>query len=94
VLQNINFPIDDENELQRLSDEFNQFTNNHFPGTVAAGDGIVFMMDRPTKKEVDGDVISFFTRKGYYAFGLQAFCDARCRFLSISSRLCSSSHDS
>jgi hypothetical protein len=34
-LKNINFPIDDEEELQRLSEEFDRFTNNHFPGTVA-----------------------------------------------------------
>jgi hypothetical protein len=56
-----------------------------FKGTVAAAgdDGIVFRMDRPTNKEVDGDVSSFFTRKGFYAYGVQAFVDSSCKFLSI-----------
>lgn len=52
-------------------------------GTVAAGDGVVFKMNKPTVEEVDGDVTSFFTRKGYYAYALQAFCDARCKFLYL-----------
>jgi len=38
-------------------------------------------------------VTSYFTRKGYYAFGLQAFCDSKCRFVMISSKLCSSTND-
>lgn len=42
----VRFPIDDEVALQKLLEEFNQFTNGHFSGTVAAGDGIVFMMER------------------------------------------------
>ena len=42
-------------------------------GTVAAGDGIVFWMQIPTAEEVDGDVTSYFTHKGYYAHGLQAY---------------------
>ncbi len=47
----------------------------------------------PTVEEVEGDVTSYFTRKGYYAFGLQAFCDSKCRFVMISSKLCSSTND-
>ncbi len=39
--------------------------------TIAAGDGIVFRMMMSTIEEVDGDVTSYFTRKGYYAYGLQ-----------------------
>ena len=34
-----------------------------FQGTVAAGDGVVFRMQRPCREAVDGDVASFFTRK-------------------------------
>jgi hypothetical protein len=33
--------------------------------------GIVFRMQMPTNEEVDGDVTSYYTRKGYYAYGLQ-----------------------
>jgi hypothetical protein len=62
-------------------------------GTVAAGDGIIFKMQVPKGEEVDGDVTSYFTRKGYYAYGLQAFCDSNCKFVMIASRICSSSGD-
>ena len=93
VIDNIKFPINDIEKLQNLSEEFDVFTSGNFPGTVAAGDGIVFKMQKPTNEEAEGSVSSFFTRKGYYAFGLQAFCDAKCRFLSICSKVCSSTHD-
>ena len=43
---------------------------------------------------MNGDVNSFFTRKGYFGFGLQAFVGYDCKFLSVASRLCASSHDS
>lgn len=39
------------------------------PGTVSAGDGVLFRMLAPNAKDVDGNVTSWFTRKGYYAFG-------------------------
>jgi hypothetical protein len=41
-------------------------------GTIAAGDGNVFTMIMPPNEEVDGDVTSYFTIKGYYAYGLQS----------------------
>jgi len=93
-LDNIKSPIHcTSHELEILESGFAKFSNNILRGTVAAGDGIVFRMIMPTYEEVDGDVISYYTRKGYYAFGLQAFCDSKCKFLSISSVLCSSSGD-
>ena len=101
TIDNIKFPINDVEELKRLSSEFHMISRNKFKrnegddgGTVAAGDGVIFKMNKPTIEETDGDVTSFFTRKGYYAYALQAFCDARCKFLSISSQCCSSTHDS
>jgi hypothetical protein len=45
-------------------------------------------MIMPTNEEVDRDVTSY-----YYAYGLQAFCDATCHFVMISSKLCSSTND-
>lgn len=54
----------------------------------------MFRMQRPHREVVDGDVASFFTRKGYYAYGMQGFVDSRCKFLSISMKTCSSTHDS
>lgn len=93
-VQNINFPIDDEVKLRELETGFNKISKNFFKGTVAAGDGVVFKMFQPTSEACNGDVISFFTRKGYYAYGMQAFADSACRFVSISMKTCSSTHDS
>lgn len=47
----------------------------------------------PTNKEVSGDVSSYYTRKQYFAFGLQAFCDSKCKFLMIASKMSSSTND-
>jgi DDE superfamily endonuclease len=92
-LDNIVFPASKEG-LERLEAGFNKLSRFRFRGTVAAGDGVVFRMHKPLTEQVDGDVVSWYTRKGYYAYGLQAFCDSMCKFLFISSKLCSSCHDS
>jgi hypothetical protein len=39
--------------------------------TIAPGDGIVFWKQKPTNEGADGDVTAYYTRKGYYAYGLQ-----------------------
>jgi hypothetical protein len=71
-LNNIRSPIHaTAAELQELEHGFAQLSDFKLRGTVAAGDGIVFRMQMPTNEEVDGDVTSYFTRKGYYAYGLQ-----------------------
>ena len=44
------------------------FRTVFFPGTVAAGDGVVFEIAKPTREETNGDVASFFTRKGLNAY--------------------------
>ncbi len=101
VINNIEFPCrekchtDEEfmHKLFMLEREFAIFSKEYIRGTVAAIDGVVFRMERPDPKEVNGDVKSYFVRKNYYAYGMQAMCDARCRFVSLSSSLCSSSHD-
>ena len=94
TMNNINFPIDDEEKLRKIEDGFNAISGGCFRGTVAAGDGVVFRMHKPPKDAVDGDVASFFTRKGFYAYGMQAFVDSSCRFLNISMKMASSTHDS
>jgi hypothetical protein len=66
LLDNIHFPIEDELKLRELEQGFLSICGGKFPGTVAAGDGVVFRMDKPNKEEVNGDVASFFTRKGFY----------------------------
>lgn len=92
-VKNIEFPIKNTDKLKELEREFSQISRGAFRGTVAAGDGVVFRMEKPNASEVGDNVKDYFTRKGYYAFGMQAFADAHCKFLSISFRLSPSSHD-
>jgi hypothetical protein len=66
-------------ELEEMEQGFAKLSQYNLSGTIVAGDGIVLKMIMPTNEEVDGDVTSYYTRKGYYAYGLQAFCDATCR---------------
>ena len=94
MLDNVKLPLGDEEKLRELERGFNSISGGVFQGTVAAGDGVVFRMQRPHREAVNGDVASFFTRKGYYAYGMQGFVDSRCKFLSISMKTCSSTHDS
>ena len=54
--------------LAETAASLSELKNNPL-ATVAAGDGIVFKMQKPTNEEAEGSVSSFFTRKGYYAFG-------------------------
>ena len=71
-LNNIKSPIHvTAEELNRLELGFAEMTDFKHDGTIAAGDGIVFRMQMPTNEQVDGDVTSYYTRKGYYAYGLQ-----------------------
>jgi hypothetical protein len=71
-LDNIKSPIHiTAEELSRLELGFAELTDFKLRGTIAAGDGIVFRMQMPTNEQVDGDVTSYYTRKGYYAYGLQ-----------------------
>jgi hypothetical protein len=93
-IDNIKFPYGDEVKLRDLEQSFWKFNRGFFPGTVAAGDGIVFRIWRPPAYAVDGNVTSFFNRKGFYGFGMQGFCDGDCKFVHISMKTCSSTHDS
>jgi hypothetical protein len=93
-LDNIKSPIHaTAEELAALEHGFAALSDFQLRGTIAAGDGIVFKMIMPTNEEVEGDVTAYYTRKGYYAYGLQAFCDSKCKFVMIASKLCSSSND-
>jgi hypothetical protein len=72
LLDNIKSPIKwTAEELTCLELRFAELPNIKLRGTIAAGDGIVFQMQMPTNEQVDGDVTSYFTWKGYYAYGLQ-----------------------
>ena len=92
-LDNIQFPYDSEEGLRYLEETFLKISKGVFKGTVAAGDDIVFRTFKPAAADVDGNVRSFFTRKGFYGHALQAFSDGNCKFVHISQRVCASTHD-
>jgi hypothetical protein len=71
LVNNIVLPLGNEQKLRDLEQGFLSISKSLFPGTVGAGDGVVFRIQRPPKAAVGGDVSSFFTRKGYYAYGMQ-----------------------
>jgi hypothetical protein len=71
-LDNIKSPIHvTAKELSQLELGFAELSDLKLGGTIAAGDGIDFQMQMPTNEEVDGDVTSYLTQKGSYAYGLQ-----------------------
>ena len=92
-VDNINCDLSEEN-MKRLNATFYKYGKGQIPHTVLAGDGVVFRMKKPSIIDADGNVTAFFVRKGYYAYGLQAFCDGDCKFHFICTQVCSSTHDS
>ena len=64
-LDNIQFPFYDEEKLRAAEQSFSKFSKGVFPGTVAAGDGIIFRTTKPSRKHVEDNVRSFYTRKGF-----------------------------
>ncbi len=92
-VKNIHFDPTDLAQMEYLESTFVKYSNGMFPGTVAAGDGVVFRMQKPLLDQVEGNVTSFYTRKGYYAYGLQGFVDGDCKFVSISMKTCASTDD-
>lgn len=62
--------------LNKLEEGFAALNGNKILGTTAAGDGVVFRTVMLTNEEVEGDVKSYYVRKEYFTYGLQAFFDA------------------
>jgi hypothetical protein len=64
-INNIKSPIHaTSEELEEMEKGFAKLSQYNLSGTIAAGDGLVFKMIMPTNEEVDGDVTSYYTRKG------------------------------
>mmetsp|Transcript_1890 Transcript_1890/g.4409 ORF Transcript_1890/g.4409 Transcript_1890/m.4409 type:complete len:557 (-) Transcript_1890:2051-3721(-) len=90
VLDNVHFS-NDPVSLRQMANEWSfvqrrKYNTTATYGLVAAGDGIVIKIGKPTKKELDKANIPldrFWNRKGYYALNAQAFCDAWCRIVSF-----------
>jgi len=94
-VDNIIFPYNDHAKLKELEATFEKFGGDFaLPGTVAAGDGVVFKIQKPASKHVNGNVEAFWSRKGFYGIGMQGFVDGDTKFVCISCEVCTSNHDS
>jgi len=83
LLDNIKSPIyATAAELEALELDFAKLSKYQLRGTIAASNGIVFRMQMPKNEQVEGDVTAYYTRKGYYAYGLQV-CTLICPLLIV-----------
>lgn len=90
----IYFPINDPEELTTLEDGFAAITQGRVRGCVAATDGLVLQTRKPFVDEVGKARLMYMNRKGYYGIVVQAFCDARGKFLYVSASHAGGTHDS
>jgi hypothetical protein len=86
-------PLDDIENLDKLSQGFSEsrLHDNPLVGCVGAVDGIAVKIAKPRDCFVPRN---YYCRKGFYSAPFQAIVDARYRFLSLSSVVCGSTHDS
>ena len=91
-LDNVHFPFEDEARLRKHEATFAKF-QKHFSGTVAAGDGCAFRIQRPSSDEMDGDVQSSYTRKYSWAYGFILFCDGNLNIMSVEATHVASTND-
>ena len=89
----LSFPIDDDEELARLSKEFKDMSFGHFEFCVGAIDGLVLRTRAPFLKEVRYPT-SYRNRKGCFGVLCLAVADLRGKFLSFSCNHSGSTHDS
>ena len=86
-------PLSNRNCLDKLSQEFSAARGNSNPlvGCVGAVDGIAIKISKPLDCYVPRN---YYCRKGFYSAPFQAIVDAKYRFISLSSVVCGSTHDS
>lgn len=93
----LNFPLGqttaDESLRQRISAGFAKLSRGVLRGCLGAVDGIVIKIKKPSKKDTPCPQ-EFWNRKGYYAFVLQAVCDADRIFRFGSCQAYGNTHDS
>ena len=89
-LNNISFPAwQNEDEYVKLAHGWQHRIYRKFGGAgegilngvISAGDGIIFQIKEPRKKDLDGKPsVLYMNRKGFFSVNAQAFCDSNCRF--------------
>jgi len=110
VLHNLNFKdvVNDRSERAAVARGFCERIAKHqgkghsiIPGCIGAIDGIVFpiqcpkrIQDKHDRTQDVVDPLAYYCRKGLYGINVVAICDARYRFLYMSSHAPGSTHDS
>jgi|TARA_B110000211_G_scaffold159696_1_gene180805 hypothetical protein len=69
TVETICFPIDDEDELERLATDFGAETRGIMDGCVGALDGYCLRIRKPHAKE-HGNPLSFLNRKSFYSINV------------------------
>jgi len=88
----IDFPIDDKEQLEVISNGFAQCVGGEIKGVILAVDGWVCKTRAPSADEVPNPV-SFRNRKGCFGVVVMAGCDARTKFRMVSCNFCGSTND-
>jgi hypothetical protein len=84
----------DAKSLKSISDGFAEFSGGVFNGIIGALDGIAIRINCPTEADGIVDPGNYWTRKQFYALNVQAICDAKKRFLWVSTGHQVATHDS
>lgn len=93
-VHNIEFKLDDNEQMLRQARDFQILADGHIEGCVAAGDGLLVEVRLPAAKDVPGgNNVVYISRKGWPAIAVQAFADAQKRFLYIDASRPGSTHD-
>jgi len=88
----IDFPIDDIEQLEEISNGFSRCVGGAIKGVVLAVDGWVCKTRAPSADEVPNP-ISFRNRKGCFGIVVMAGCDSKTRFRMLSCNFCGSTND-
>lgn len=89
----LQFPHDNTDALADLATGFARRATNPLEGCVAALDGLAIEIERPPSTRVANSQ-SYFNRKGFFSYNLQALCDSRYKFMYASCAAAGSTHDS
>lgn len=88
----LGFPLNKEDELKRLSEEFYAQSDGVLDGCVMAIDGLAIRTRQPLKTEVR-NVNAYRCRKGGFAVIVMAGADVRGKFVMATANHCGSTND-
>ena len=85
--------LENPSRLEALAAGFERRSYGKIRSCIGAVDGLLLPIEKPANVEGDG-AARYFTRKGFFAWNVQAVCDADARFTHVSMLCVGSTHDS